>query len=328
MAAELTQYAEHFREGTRVSLGVPLDLGGVFQEWGVVRSLDEDLLELELSRDELPEHAALKAGDMIDLRLPEKDEVKHCRGMVAMEPELHRLLLRLVEEVELYEPRQFYRQDVYLPLTFRLPPRQSADEIRESWRGRLWAREFAGQEPDAGESEELRLLREELRRREEERKAVPPVAANLSGGGVRFNMAERLDPGMLVELSIPLPDTGRILELVGEVVQVRPLPDGVRFSTALSFRFVEEADRDRLIGFLSAQQLRQLKLQAPTRPSVEWDDGRRRRRTVASVLFVLFLTAFVGCQVRAIVVQRDRGEKHEIERLFEDAVAKFLRQRR
>jgi len=327
MSGDLAQYARHFQEGARVRVGVPLAEGGTFQEWGVVRSLERDLLELDLSRDFLPLQASLGLGGIIDLGLLEEEGVRHCRGMVAAELESHRLVLRLIEGVVLFEPREFYRQDVYLPLDYRLPPRQIPAEIRERWRQRLWANEFAAQWPEPGESGELDALRAEIRNRLAEKKAAPPVAANLSGGGVRLNICERLRTGTLVELSIYPPDPQRVLEMVGEVVQVRPLPDGVRFSTALSFRFIDEADRDRLIGYISARQSWLLSQQAPRwqgAPRVEREGGRRR---LGIVLVMALLAAFIGCQMRAVVVQRAGGEKHEIERIFEDAIANYLRQR-
>lgn len=327
MSGDLAEYARHFQEGARVRVGVPLAEGGAFQEWGVVRSLESDLLELDLSRDFLPLQASLRLGGIINLGLLSNEGVRHCKGMVAGEIASHRMLLRLIEQVTLFEPREFFRQDVYLPLNFRLPPNQSAGEIRERWRQRLWAKEFAAQSPEPGEKGELYALREEIRSRLEDKKAAAPVAANMSGGGVRLNISDRLRPGMLIELTIYLPDPERVLEMVGEVVQVRPLPDGVRFSTALSFRFIDEGDRDRLIGYISTQQLWQLSQQAPRWQGAQRIEAQGGRRRLAVTLVIALLAAFFGCQMRAIVVQKESGEKHEIERIFEEGIANYLRRR-
>ena len=327
MNGYLSEYAEHFREGTRIRLGVPLADGGSFQEWGVVCSLQGDLLELNLSRDFLPQQATLKTGYSLDLGLVDQGAVRRCRAQVADEPEKHRLVLRLFDGVLLYEPREFFRQDVYLPLGYRLPPRQLADEVRERWRQSRWAAEFAAQSPEPGESRELEALREEIRSRPERSKAVPPVAANISGGGVRLVMAQRLWPGMLVELAVHLPHPEKALEIVGEVVQVSPVAGEARFGTALRFLFIDEADRDRLIAYITAQQLWQLSQTAPVGAARERPDGRGGRERLLAALCIAVLAAFFGCQVRSIMVKRESGEKHEIERVFDEAVAGFLRQR-
>jgi len=239
------------------------------------------------------------------------------------------LVLRLLEGVYPYEPREFFRQDVYLPLDYRLPPSQLPDEVRERWRQARWSLEFALQEPEAGEAGELALLREELRARLERRQAAPPVAANLSGNGVRLVIPERLRPGLLVELSIYLPQAGKVLEIVGEVVEVSPLADGARFSTALRYRLIDEGDRDRLVALISAEQLRSLALLAST--GVEQGTltvTKKGWRTLRIALGVTILFCLLGWQAHSTVASRERGEKHEIERLFEEGIRQFLRQSR
>lgn len=327
MSGDVAEYARYFLAGSRVRLGVPLSGGGSFQEWGVVSSLEADLLELDLSRDFLPQQARLNPGCTLDLGLVDRDGVRSCRAIVAAHPENHRLVLRLMDRVLLFEPREFFRQDVYLPLDYRLPPRQAPDEIRERWLQSRWALEFASQSPDPGESGELDALRAEIRSRLENLKAVPPVAANISGGGVRLDIKERLWPGMLVELRVYLPQPQKVLEIVGEVVQATPLPDQSRFSTALRYRLIEESDRDRLVGYITAQQLWQLSQQAPAWQAAQRIEAKAGRQRLRVALGIALLAAFVGCQVRSIIVKRESGEKHEIERIFDEAITVYLRQR-
>ncbi|HBA88380.1 MAG TPA: PilZ domain-containing protein [Geobacter sp.] len=329
MTEELAQYAEHFPEGGRVRVSVPLEDGGVFPEWGVVASLERDLLQVDLSRDALPEHALLEQGQTLDLGLSTKTGGMSCRGvLVGEELDGHRLVLRLIEDVLPFEPREFFRQDVYLPLDYRVPPTQFPDDARMRWEERRREIEFAAQSPEPGEPEELEDTREEIRARLEKRKAAPPIAANISGGGVRLNISEKLMPGMLVELSMYLPHPQRMLEIVGEVVEVAPLPDGVRFSTALQYRFIDEADRDRLIGFITTRQLLQLSQMAPRDnfepppPPSPW--GRR----LGVFLCIAFIAAVAAFLVHANIVKREAGEKWEVQRVFDEGIMKFLRQQR
>lgn len=327
MSGNLAEYARYFQEGSRVRVGVPLADGGVFHESGVVCHLDGDLLELELSRDVLPQQAILELGLTLELGLLDRDVWHSCRAMVAGEPEQHRLLLRLIEGIVPFEPREFFRQDVYLPLDYRIPPDQLFEEIAKRWRESRREMEFAAQRPEPGEAAELGALREEIKARLEKGKVAPPAAANISGGGVRLDISEQLQPDMLIELTIYLPQPQRVLEIVGEVVDVRPVPGETRFSTALRFRLIDEADRDRLIGFITARQLSQLSQhahQGTSRTSAERPRGHRRLRLAIGIAL---LVALVAWEARVIVQKRERGEKHEIERIFEKAVQEYLTQR-
>jgi hypothetical protein len=251
-----------------------------------------------------------------------------CNGSVTAFKKPHRLVLRLLDEVAPYEQREFYRQDLSLQLDYRLPPTQLPQEIRERWRQCRWAAEFAYQLPDPEEAPELDSLRKEILSGVERRKAAPPVPVNVSGGGMRLNMKERLNPGMLVELGIYLPQPNKVLEVVGEVVQVTVSADRDHFSTALRYRLIDEADRDRLIAYISAQQMWQLSQQpasgAKSAPARFQPVLGPRRLAVC----LLILTAFVGCQVRSTLVARERGEKQEIARLFDQAILEYLRQQK
>jgi len=329
MAEELEQYSRYFQEGGRVRVGVPLDGGGVFPEWGVVVWLDGDLLQVNLSRDALPEHARIEVGQTLDLGLPAKQGGLGCRGvLVDDEKQEHRMLLRLIEEVSPFEPREYFRQDVYLPLLYRLPFTQIPEDVRVRWEQSRREMEFAAQTPAPGEPEELEDAREEIRARLEKRKAAPPVAANISGGGVRIYIPEKLREGELVELGIYLPHPPRMLEIVGEVVEMRPLPDQVRYSTALRYRFIDEADRDRLIGYISVQQLLLLSHHGP-RGVVETEPaGPGWRRHLSVVLCVAVLAVAGWFLARSIIVAKERGEKWEVQRVFDEGFMEFLSRQR
>lgn len=329
MALELEQYAEYFHEGERVRVGIPLDGGGWFPEWGVVAALDDDLLLVDLSRDQFPEEARLEAGQTLNVGLPEMEGGLTCRAVLVRVDEAgHRLVLRLIEDVYPFEPREYYRQDVYLPLDFRLPFTQVETDVRQRWHERRREMEFAAQAPEPGEPEALECCREEIRARLEKRKGAAPVAANISGGGLRINIGRKLIAGQLIELSIYLPDSPRLIEIVGEVVEVLELPDQLRFSTAVRYRLIDEADRDRLIGYISVQQQRQLSRHTPrVLPTPEPGMSALARRLQLALAFIL-LVAFIGCQVRAIRLAKERGDKWEVQRIFDEGFVEFLKRQR
>ena len=329
MPGDFAEYASCFPVGGRVRIGIPLATGGAFQEWGVVSSLERDLLGLELSRDALPQGASLTLGNTLEVRFADKEEARCCRAVLVGGAGGGDLALRLVDGVVTFEPREYFRQDVYLPVDYRIPANQHTGEIRERWRQGRRDQELAAQTPEPGEPAQLTAKREEIRSRLERRCAALPAAANMSGGGVRFSIPERLEPGLLVDLTIYLPQPQKVLELVGEVVMVQPAPSGEGFLTALRFRFIDEADRDRIVGYISGEQLAQLSRLGRGDPSVP----RRSRgagkgtRRLRLVLVLLILTALVAYLASAIISKRERGEKHEIERIFEEGIAKILKQR-
>jgi hypothetical protein len=330
MPGDFTEYASSFPVGGRVRVGIPLAGGGAFQEWGVVSSLERDLLGLELSRDALPQGASLILGNTLEVRFAEKEEERCCRGVLVGGATGGVLALRLVDGVVTFEPREYFRQDVYLPVDYRIPPHQNSVEIRERWRQGRRDQELAAQKPEPGEPAQLTAKREEIRSRLEQRCAALPAAANMSGGGVRFSIPERLEPGLLVYLTIYLPQPQKVLELVGEVVGVQPAPSGDGFITALRFRFIDEADRDRIVGYISGEQLAQLSRLGRGEPSAlrTRGTGKGPRRLLILGLTLLLLTALVAYLTQAIIAKRERGEKHEIERIFEDGIAKILKQRK
>ena len=329
MSGQFAEYASCFPVGGRVRVGIPLSTGGAFQEWGVVSSLERDLLGLELSRDTLPQGSSLALGNTLEVRFTDNEEGRCCRAVLVGEGVDGSLVLRLVDGVVSYEPREYFRQDVYLPVDYRLPPRQHEGEIRERWVQGRRDQEFADQKPEPGEPAELTAEREGVRARLEPRNVAPPAAANMSGGGVRFSIPERLEPGLLVNLTIYLPQPRKVLELVGEVMGVQPAPDGGGFATALRYRYIDEADRDRIVGYISGEQLAHLSRMGRGGPfAVNPCAPRRSYRWLRIALGLLFLAALTGFLARLVVVKRERGEKYEIERIFEDGIARYLKQRK
>jgi hypothetical protein len=328
MPGDIAEYASLFPIGGRVRVGIPLATGGAFQEWGVVSSLERDLLGLELSREALPQESSLTLGSTLEVRFPDKEGERCCRAVLVGEAADGCLALRLVDGVVAFEPREYFRQDVFLPVDYRLLPDQHIGAVRERWLQVRRDQEFAAQKPEPGEPAQLTAQREEIRRSLERRCAAPPAAANMSGGGVRLNLPQRLEPGLLVDLTIHLPQQHKMLELVGEVVSVQPSAGGDGFTTALRYRFIDEADRDRIIGYISGEQLAQLARLGRGGPaSVAGPAPGSRFWRPRLLLGLLILAALAGFLALSVVAKRERGEKYEIERIFEEGIAKYLKQR-
>ena len=84
------------------------------------------------------------------------------------------------------------------------------------------------------------------------------AAGNISGGGVRFPVAEKVPRGERLGLKIMLNVDLPLIECVGEVVGSYLL--GRDHSLALKFVAIENDDRDEIVAFCLAEQRRQLRL--------------------------------------------------------------------
>lgn len=81
---------------------------------------------------------------------------------------------------------------------------------------------------------------------------------NISGGGLRFPVAEKVARGENLGLKILLDPEREMIECVGEVVGTYLL--GRQHSLALKFVNIDNADRDAIIAFCLAEQRRQLRV--------------------------------------------------------------------
>lgn len=95
---------------------------------------------------------------------------------------------------------------------------------------------------------------------EDENAALTTVqgTANISGGGVRFPVANQVVRGERLGLKILLDVDLPLIECVGEAVGSYLL--GREHSLALKFVAIENDDRDEIIAFCLAEQRRQLRL--------------------------------------------------------------------
>jgi len=84
------------------------------------------------------------------------------------------------------------------------------------------------------------------------------ATANISGGGVRFPVAEKVPRGERLGMKILLEVDKPLIECVGEVVGSYLL--GRDHSLALKFVAIENDDRDEIVAFCLAEQRRQLRL--------------------------------------------------------------------
>ncbi|QEM68789.1 PilZ domain-containing protein [Geobacter sp. FeAm09] len=167
---------------------------------------------------------------------------------------------------------------------------------------------------------------------------IIPLAANISGGGVRIITHQQFESGVYVLLEILVPMPRRIVDIVARVITANRNfaagNDREYFNTGLQFVFIDERDRDAIISHISNVQLkriRQLREQfiyrdgRPARgeeqeeaPRFNW--ARFGRRLGYAIVFLL-IVMLIGDYFRHYA----KGHpKNEIEEIFEGGIRKYL----
>lgn len=305
----------------RIQVEIPLPEKKIFRDDAEIVSFHQDLLELRLSRAILPLAAILEIGTPLYVRTGKKGAGFRCRGIVVEYDTLSGLLIRLTGEVLSLNDREYFRIDVYIPLTYRLhTDADNMETSREEVPEAVSCDQQDEQNTDATNSEPENPL---------------PVAANLSGAGVRVHIPDRFDIDRLLELTLFLPPAyGGPTTLTGQVVYVKQLgrsADTLRiFDTALRFVDVDDLHRENLVKFIHHMQLEQLKrlrehsLQFPAaEPERTGWGGLSFRKKILLVLATVVSALVVAWLILALAGYYSGKSKGEIEKTFEDQIRKL-----
>jgi hypothetical protein len=334
MTDSIPPYARFFPKGQRVQLLLPTREGTPFIEWAVVFTLLDDLLELRLSRDKLPTGISLGLGVTLDLKIIRDGTMYACRVLVVGEPERELLRVRLVGDVIISDLREYFRIDAYLPVRYVIPDTTDTEALQQQWtsrRDRAAASKdqstifFSGSFSSTDSSGTLKPW------------AQPhPVAANISGGGLKVNIPDPLPQGayLFIELFLPVAPP-HIVETVGRVIQSERLltPDDAApiYQTAISFLFIDERDRDAIINYITTEQIRRLRAMQRTEPTIPPATSPRlstfrssARRCAAGLIIIILLVLLT----RYFYQYSQGHEQNEIASIFEGGIKKYLEQLR
>lgn len=343
MSEENNEYLKYFEVGKRIGLSMPLVEGRFFQEWGVIRSFpEEDLIEFQLSRDQLPAGVKMSIGTILELRTVYNNTRYSCRGIIVDGNNIHHFLIRLIGEVILDEVREYYRLDVFLPFTYSIIPAGShLKDVKEAWQKR---REERNAPPDEeGTKRRLHIPLEELEQVQEPQPEEPPpappvpLAANISGGGLRIRVPDKLkeDDLLEIELFVPVSPTSpaKIVDIIGQVVHVNPNAVGSvqqpLWVTAIRFMFIDERDRDNVIRFISWEQLQRIRqmrekffFDTDTGSGMAPGDRWRRiaKRGIGTIIFLIFALLMT----RFLMSYYEGHEANEIGSTFEQGIREYL----
>ena len=359
--SDMELYSRYFPVGGKVGVGIPLPNAGVFNDWALIHSIDEDLVSLQLSRDVLPVGVSLHYGQILELRGGSEENGYCCRAIVVSEGDSRELLLRLIGEIVSDELREFYRIDAFLPIKYFVSHEQNIDKLRTLWEERRARRQQMEIEQkdhrwtsellpaDAGFHNPLKTDGDETvtdrsTRDEDVRNSwddVIPLAANISGGGLRIITHQGFENGEYALLEIFVPSPQRVIDVIGRVVFANRNyfagSDHDYFNTGVQFVYLDERDRDAIVSYISTIQLkriRQLRERYLYRGSLDNNEqlnvsaryGFRNSMTltISVLLFVLFVALLIN-YFWHYALEHPKGE---IQRTFEDGIKKYREQQK
>lgn len=329
MTDTIPHYALYLPKGQRVQLLIPRRETTPFSEWAVVFSLLDDLLELRLSRDRLPTGVSLDLGVTVELRIIRDGTVYSCRVLVVDEPERDFLRVRLVGDVLNSDLREYFRIDAYLPVRYAIPTTNDEDLLYSQWTGR---RDTAA----SSDNQSSTFLTGTFAPGSADAESQPwaqrhPVAANISGGGIKINLPDPLpkDAFLFIELFLPVAPS-HVVETVGKVITSEKLmmPDEAPplYQTSVTFLFIDERDRDALINYITTEQIRRLRAMQRTEaavapPAPEHPTLKTFARRGLALLVILLIA---GLLTRYFYNYSQGHEKNEIASIFEGGIKQYI----
>ncbi|MGD0586479.1 MAG: PilZ-like domain-containing protein [Oryzomonas sp.] len=281
---DFENYANYFPFGMKVGVGIPLANAGVFRDWAIIHEIDEDFVSLQLSRDQLPLNVSLHVGQILDLRGGKDDSGYSCRAIIVAEGPSREILLRLIGEIVSDELREFYRIDAFLPIKYYISPEQNVDMLNQEWAQRREQRQVvdvdrkhkhwdsrlllgSAELPPERRLEQARDAQgedgEQVEEHDDSWDTIIPLAANISGGGVRITTHQQFESGVYVLLEILVPMPRRIVDIVARVITANRNytvgGDREYYNTGLQFVFIDERDRDAIVYHISNIQLKRIR---------------------------------------------------------------------
>lgn len=335
---DMELYSHYFPVGKKVGVGIPLPSADVFRDWAIVHEIDEDLISLQLSRDVLPVDVTLNYGSILELRGGSDENGYCCRAIVVSEGDSRELLLRLIGEIVSDELREFYRVDAYLPIKYFASREQNIDRLRKEWGERRTLRLQRAADSNDGNWGN-NAVPNTANEADSSWDTVIPLAANISGGGLRTITHQGFEIGEYALLEIFVPSPARVIDVVGRVVfanrNFAAGSDHQYFNTGVQFVYLDERDRDAIVNYISTIQLKRIRqlrekylYRSVTEEEKPFDSSPKARikRSIIRTVSLLLFVALVSSLVSYFWHYAHEHPKGELERSFEDSVKKYRQQ--
>ena len=345
-------YAEFFTKGLKLTICIPMENSEMFRDWAIVETLEEDIVTLLMSRDELPSEVQLVDGLRFDLRFGKAGAGLRCGGFFAGKGAPGEIKVRLTGEVGTSELREFFRIDAFLPFRYQLSEEQNLDVLIGKWRKRKKKRleEEAERREAFEEKQRERLFRvavgeldddgnEQVKSKERDVEEFNPVdetwdnvnatAMNLSAGGFKFVSSDvfKMDELVIMEIYIPT-NPPRIMDCISRVVfknNNNSIKDGKEyFNVALNFVLIDDRDRDSIVTHISHLESLRIRQKRQMRP-VDSRDAKKRISPFILALYIVGLLALIFLIVAYFYEYTHKKEQfgNEIQNTFGDAVRKY-----
>jgi hypothetical protein len=270
MSEAFEEYARYFHADLRVEIGIRLPTRDIFREWGVVQEYHDDLIVVDLSRDQLPAGVTLDYGAILDVGVWVREQVYTCNAIIVEKKGVVTYVIQLLSSVTLKERREFFRIGVVLRVKYAFPPHdQTGNEVRVEWekRAELEYLKHMDAGSDFVDSQLFFATHHHLRPSGSELQWMDNIGipATICGGGVRFKLPRQLREGEMLNLEFHLPlKPMRIVHAVGEVVHVmEPVrssgKSSIEYPTGMRFKWIDTRDRELIIQYISSEQLEQLR---------------------------------------------------------------------
>lgn len=350
--SDLEQYSRYFLTGMKVGVGIPLPNAEVFRDWAIIHSIDEDLVSLQLSRDVLPVNVTLQYGQILELRGGSEGSGYSCRVIIVSEGADSELLLRLIGEIVSDELREFYRIDAFLPIKYYVSSQQKIEVLYKEWEMRRTRRRQIKQENKDSSwnsnllSKDAALPQEPIQNVDGEVSnagdvpdvwdTIIPLAANISGGGMRLITHQDFENGEYVLLEILVPTPRRVVDVIARVIfadlNYAVGTDREYYNTGMQFVYIDERDRDAVVNHIANIQLKRIRMLRERylfRGSTVNDDvlSNTERFSPKSILkrvvAILVVSLFATVVFKYYWHYALNHPKGEIELMFEDAVKQY-----
>ncbi|MSN25748.1 MAG: hypothetical protein GJV46_07735 [Geobacter sp.] len=347
---DLEQYTRYFSAGFKVGVGIPLPNAEVFRDWAIIFKIDEDLVTLQLSRDVLPVGVKLRYGQILELRGGKEGSGYSCRAIIVSEGDSHELLLRLIGEIVSDELREYYRIDAFLPIKYYVSREQNIETLRHQWelrrahrlqmeleqKERSWNSALLSQNADLP-NEKIQGDREleTVEGGTDSWETIIPLAANVSGGGLRLITHQGFENGEYVLLEILVPSPRRVVDVIARVIFANRNHaagnDQDYFNTGMQFVYIGERERDAIVNHISTIQLKRIR---QMRERYLFRSGDLGSESTVSGIFKFkslikwAMAALIVSLISVTLIEyfwryAHNRPKGEIETIFEDAVQKY-----
>lgn len=339
MSEEFEEYSRYFHADLRVEIGIRLPTRDIYREWGVVQEYHDDIIVVELSRDQLPAGVVLDYGAILDVGVWVKEQVYTCNAIIVEKRSVVVYVIQLLSSITLKERREFFRIGVAMRLKYAFPPPDlTGAEVREEWekRAELEYLRFIDGGSDFADSPMFFATHHQLRPSGPEPQWVDSIGTpvTICGGGMRFKLPRELHEGAMLNLELHLPlHPMRIVHAVGEVVHVMepvksPGKANPEFPTGLRFKWIDTRDRELIIQYISSEQLEQLRrlsnsLRYPDEPFEEVTPPLTWQRVLKRVILGLIL-ALLAYELTLYFMEYASSEtKSEIQSIYGTELGRY-----